>query len=591
MEPFNSESRSSSSLQPVVYAANVSSDVSLRGADDQSKPIQWIPCHRAVLAAQSTYFRSMFASQMKEAHEKQIQLKDIPHEILDQIVRYMYSSRISLEANYVLLLLESALFLEVIEIVGECQKFLKNIMNTGNWLTIQRTAEFLSCSDLINICDEFVVKNFSALSKCDDFLEINESKMVELIASDDLYAESEDEVADAVIRWLNSNPDQRLSHTGEILPLIRAPFLSAERYKLIRSIYMDPDQVSVEQFRKVTDDIIQHTPYQHRKSYKPILVGVGGEQRPKFVYRFEPSIEQWIPVRLLPQSPKSRSAYLPIVATLSGSVRIFDLIHGDGTARSCVWRFESDTDQWERLAPLPVGRCEGPLVVNEKVYVLVSGDESQSFLCYNEHSKEWDKCATVPKISLSSAMTVHDSGCIYMFGGHDVSYKVDKKGRLADSAYCFNPRDKTVKSLAKMPTKRYNSSAGVGPDGLIYVMGGIGAEHKRRFREFFVDCLEVYDPKTNEWEMKDVEKYDIPFSAARMFEFNGKLHCVGGCQSMAYYDAPRDRWMSVDGNLPHQLSGCSGYAAIPQHIVRKWTQQPGSCAHLKCSSGCSEDHW
>ncbi|XP_055353298.1 kelch-like protein 14 [Paramacrobiotus metropolitanus] len=276
-----------------------------------------------------------------------------------------------------------------------------------------------------------------------------------------------------------------------------------------------------------------------------------------------------------------------------GSVRIFDLIHDDGIARSCVWQYDSDTDQWERLTPLPDGRCEGPLVANEKTYVLVSGDESQSFLCYNEHSKEWDKCATVPgKICLSSAMTVHDNGCIYMFGGHDVSYKVDKKGRHSGSAYCFNTRDKTIKPLAKMPTKRYNCSAGVGPNGLIYVMGGIAAEHKRGFREIFVYCLEVYDPKTNEWEVEDVEKYDITFSAARMFTFGGKLHCVpGGCQSMAHYDALRDRWMSVKSDLPHQLSGCSGYAVIPQHIVRKWTQQPGSCAHLECASGCSEEHW
>ncbi|XP_055353289.1 kelch-like protein diablo [Paramacrobiotus metropolitanus] len=231
MEPISSKLSSPNFLQPDAVSPNVRSDVSLRGADEQSKPIQWIPCHRAILAAKSTYFRSMFASQMKESHEEQIQLQDMPHDILDQVVRYIYTAKIYLDASNVLLLLEFAIFLDVSEIVRACTEFLEGNMNTGNWLTVQRTAEFLSCRDIIKICKEFVVRNFSAVSRCDDFLQIGESQMIELIASDDLYAKSEDEVADAVIRWLNRDPAQRILCVGEILPLIRAPFLSAEHAK------------------------------------------------------------------------------------------------------------------------------------------------------------------------------------------------------------------------------------------------------------------------------------------------------------------------------------------------------------------------
>ncbi|XP_055353271.1 kelch-like protein diablo isoform X2 [Paramacrobiotus metropolitanus] len=582
MDPTSSEPSPSIFLQPVLNVPNDRFDVSLRGADDQSKPIQWIPCHRAILVAKSTYFRSMFASQMKDSHEEQIQLQDIPHEILDQIVRYIYTEEIALTTNNVLLLLESALFFDVTEIITACKEFLEKNMDTENWLATQRTAKSLSCRDIVEISEKFVVNNFSVVSRCDDFLKISESQMIKLIASDDLFAKSEDEVADAVMRWFNTDRTKRILGVGEILPLIRVPFLSAERAKTVRSMHMDQEKIPVDQSQKVMDGIIRQTPYQHRDSYKPILVAVGGDHRPKCVHRFDPVTKAWIPVRLLPPSQKKQPGNLPIIVTPSGSVLIYELIYDDAIARSCMWRYDSDTDQWERWTPLPVGRCEGPLVASEKVYVLVSGDQSQCFVCYNDTSKEWDHCGTFPgKVLLSSAMTVDDNGCIYKLGGHDHSYKVDKKGRLSDAAYCFDPRDKTIKTLAKMPSKRYKSCVAVGPDGLIYVIGGIRSEHMRKFKEFFVDCCDVYNPRTNQWQTKYAKRWAVSSDSTRLLTFDGKLHLFS--HTMVYYDAVQDSWTHF-ADRPPLLGEYCGYGLVPQHVVRKWMQQPGSCVNLDVHS-------
>ncbi|XP_055330782.1 kelch-like protein 20 [Paramacrobiotus metropolitanus] len=316
---------------------------------------------------------------------------------------------------------------------------------------------------------------------------------------------------------------------------------------------------------------------------------LGGDYRLKCVHRFDPVAKEWIPVRLLPPSQKKQPGNLPVIVTPSGSVLIYELIYDDVIARSSVWRYDSDSDQWERLTPLPVGRCEGPLVTNEKMYVLVSGDQSQCFMCYNELSKEWEAQATLPgKVLLSSAMTVGDNGCIYKFGGHDFSYKVDKKGRLSDAAYCFNPREKTIKTLPKMPSKRYQSCVAVSPDGLIYVIGGIGSKHKRKFKEFFVDCFEAYNPRTNQWQTKYAKQWAISSDFLRLITFDGKLHLFNN--TAMYYDATQDSWIHFAGLTP-LLGKCCGYGLVPQYVVRKWTQQPSSCVHLKCASGCSEDHW
>ena len=50
-----------------------------------------IPAHRVVLSAASDYFAAMFMSDLREAQEMEIEMKDIDPEALQSLVSYMYS--------------------------------------------------------------------------------------------------------------------------------------------------------------------------------------------------------------------------------------------------------------------------------------------------------------------------------------------------------------------------------------------------------------------------------------------------------------------------------------------------------------------
>jgi type II secretory pathway component PulM len=52
-------------------------------------------------------------------------------------------------------------------------------------------------------------RNFWDVAHGDEFLGLSSTKLVEFISSDELQVEREETVFQAVIRWLNHNPEQR----------------------------------------------------------------------------------------------------------------------------------------------------------------------------------------------------------------------------------------------------------------------------------------------------------------------------------------------------------------------------------------------
>ncbi|XP_055353047.1 kelch-like protein 3 [Paramacrobiotus metropolitanus] len=183
-------------------------DVSVRGADDPSRPVQWIACHRIVLMACSGWFRCMLRSPMQESTQNHIQLKSIPHDILGQLINSMYSRELSVDGSNALFLWQAADMLELSQIVEACKDFLRQSVDKTNWLTIQRGAKLLHCADLIQQCQAFALEYFTTVCHSGEFLEMDAAELSELIGADELNVEDEEQVADAVLRWLDHSPDR-----------------------------------------------------------------------------------------------------------------------------------------------------------------------------------------------------------------------------------------------------------------------------------------------------------------------------------------------------------------------------------------------
>lgn len=50
--------------------------------------------HKCVLDARSAYFSAMFSSEMKEKRENEVKIKDVSHEVMQEVLRFIYTGRV-----------------------------------------------------------------------------------------------------------------------------------------------------------------------------------------------------------------------------------------------------------------------------------------------------------------------------------------------------------------------------------------------------------------------------------------------------------------------------------------------------------------
>ena len=161
-----------------------------------------ISTHRAVLAASSPYFRAMFTTNMAEATQDVVTMKDIDPDVLDRIVEFIYTGHLDVTVDNVQDLLAAASLIQLESVQEICCEFLKEHLEPANCLGIRNFAEANGCTQLTEAVDVFARERFVDVYCGDEFLSHPCEHLISLISSDELNVTNEKEVYLAVIRWV-----------------------------------------------------------------------------------------------------------------------------------------------------------------------------------------------------------------------------------------------------------------------------------------------------------------------------------------------------------------------------------------------------
>ncbi|XP_055348235.1 kelch-like protein 21 [Paramacrobiotus metropolitanus] len=448
-------------------------DVAVRGAVDPEKPAEAIPCHRNVLMARSGWFRRMLRSQSKESQQNTIQLHNVPHDILQQLIDYMYSCEVSVSSSSnALLLLQAADLLEMRQIADICQLFLRKNLNLANWLSLYREAQQMSSTTLKEACQAFALEHFVSIAQSQDFLELDVAELKQLIASEELNAEKEQQVADAVVRWLGHSLPQRARCAVDLVRRIRTPLLAAE---YLASLSDTPAGQHVQQAVFSVAD----APSRVRSSYQPVIVFLRGyDTQKKFaehknaaeLYCLDPLTPSiWsVPCAVPPGSWGGPMLYM----VKDGRLRIYVLVDAIGQEDPCrLYMYDASVDQWTNVGKFSV-RDACLAAIHDRIYVM-GGD--RAMYAFDEEHRQLIAKAKMPTLLHGSATVAYD-GRLYVVGGMYWPSR-NASHRAATAAYCYDPARNVWEELAPMPTGRFGCRACVGPDGLIYVVDKAQCEH------------------------------------------------------------------------------------------------------------------
>lgn len=550
---------------------------------------QEFPVHKCVLTSFSPYFRAMFTAGLSETDKKVVQLQGVEPEMIRNLVEFAYTGSITINKHNVQNLLSAANLLEVLQVRDACCQFLDRNMDETNCLGIHCFAEVHACTELMHRAKSFVLKHFKDIVDGDEFLNISESKLIEIISSDELVVDREETVFYACTNWLKGQ--QRVPKCfHHVLTHVRLPLLTP--YFIHDVVQRTPAVMESAECRALVEEAKTFHLLPDRRGtgsssssgstagggrlvgtgrasdrMRPrlsagrtqVIVSVGGEDD-KVVMRsvefWDPSTRVWKTLACLPFAVSKHG----LVVSGQGKLYMAGGEYPDGSASRAMWRYDPVLNAWHEMAGMNVCRSELGLVMLDGCVYAVGGWEGRSRLDsverYDPESNSWEMVPPL-KMAVTSPAVVAFDGSLYVTGG-----AILEDGDGIELVQRLDNKTGSWVEMASMLIPRSGSAACVLGD-FIYVVGGWHASTEN------TNKVERYDVAKNKWEfvacMK--ERRYRPAAAA----IGNKLYVLGGEEGLdkhhdtiECYDPDTDSWTQAGF-----LTSCRSWLSAAPITIRK----------------------
>lgn len=250
--------------------------------------------------------------------------------------------------------------------------------------------------------------------------------------------------------------------------------------------------------------------------------------------------------------------------------------------------YSPSSDKWTAGKPMPTERSGAAAgVIDGKLYVVggrrrvVSSFYLDAMEVYDPDINEWLKLTPMPTARAGAAAGVID-GKLYVAGGCNPALP-DTFSTILE---VYDPKTDTWESKSPMSTARWLIRAGVINDKL-YVVGGLsGSIGDPRPNTQTYNVLEVYDPVSDSWEVKEpmLTKRYAPIVEV----INDQLYVVGGMYEgpfLSYsqnlynivevYDPQSDSWRTMTPMPTVRKLAASGVIGDRLYVVGGWNYEVG----------------
>ncbi|XP_038149368.1 kelch-like protein 6 [Cyprinodon tularosa] len=481
------------------------------------------PCHRAILAAASQYFRAMFCSGLKETHEKRVEIKGLDSGTMRSLLEYTYTSKALLTHSNVQGILEAASQFQFLRVVDACASFLSNSIHLETCVGILNLADRHALPMLKSRAQDFITSQFSQVVQQQDFLELPSESLEAILQRDDLDAKCEECVFVALMRWVRAKQDERYPFLASLLSHVRLPLLEPSYF--VEKVESD------ELIRRCTEAfyLLQEARMYHlsgrevvSERTKPrvqhflseVFLIIGGctkdERFISTVTCLDPLRRSRLEVARLPMTEmedESQNRKWVEFSCITFHNEVY--ISGGKETQHDVWKYNGALDKWIQIESLSSGRWRHKMAVHGgKVYALGGFDGVQrlaSVESYDPFHNRWTQ-VTPLAVGVSSFAAASFDRWIYVIGG-------GPNGKLAtDKVQCWEPGADSWELRAPIPIETKCTNA-VTFKNCIYVVGG--AMH----------AMYCYSPLSDSWSL--VTRLGERASCA-IAACNNKLFITGG---------------------------------------------------------------
>ncbi|XP_014783349.1 kelch-like protein 24 isoform X2 [Octopus bimaculoides] len=505
------------------------------------------PCHRAILAAGSYYFKSMFSSGMEETHKNSFTIKQIDPLVFGHVLHFIYTGSITITTGIVFELFSQSHMFQISTLVELCVQFFKEEISDSNCLCALSLSDAHAHKELYEFTKEYACKHFTSLIKDEDFLRLSGECVIDLLNDRRLNCTTESQVFEAAVKWLEYDIEHRKSFRYQMMTCVKFPLI-AQSYLL--DYVIKSNHMTCEKGQEMIEDAISfHTVPSRRNllqayqitprfafSYTEVAVLLGGRVADGLssdVEFYRPDTKEFVSLKPLPF--KKRNEYAAAV--------IGNEIYVSGGLRSPeLWKYDLTFHSWIRgNNMLQARRRHAMAVVDNNIYVLGGFDEE----CVLNTVEMWDSSSNKWTSTGKLLFAVENMGYvaygkyIYLFGGKNNDEVVTnvvqcydttthtcsivKNGLPAndmclsavvlnsqiyvvglEGVFRYTPLTGNWDILPEMRCARDFVSLAV-LDEKIYLFGGRCRGSKENL---YSDLIEVYNSKDNSWDV--VGKIPVP---------------------------------------------------------------------------------
>lgn len=185
-----------------------------------------IATHRLVLASFSSYFQAMFTNGLVESFERTVTLQDVDSQAVESLIDFAYTGKLDINTDNVQALMYACSLFQLSNLQQACSDFLQRQLHPSNCLGIRSFADVHSCSELRQASEKFINEHFNDVVQNEEFLLLSKDELSDILTSEDLNVECEEDVYHALICWVRQNLECRQCLLPELLGKIRLPLLS-----------------------------------------------------------------------------------------------------------------------------------------------------------------------------------------------------------------------------------------------------------------------------------------------------------------------------------------------------------------------------
>lgn len=363
-----------------------------------------------------------------------------------------------------------------------CEEFLSKEIDTENCLEIFKLARQFGCKILLEKCHPYVLEGFNGMWKTTEFDELDFDDVMSIVKDDDLDPVDEEQICEAVIRWVKADVKRREKHISSL-------------FRYVRLINITPEYLISELYTEdlLIDDVNCCNFLDEARDYHMLPARQNEFCSNRFYLRNSDDLEEVTMVITEYDMEKSGTFYQDA---------------------KCLWAYSFNQNKWFTLKPIPQDKNPGldfqVVTFRRDLYLAGGTENSKNLLHYDSERNEWNLCEVQMKRGRICHVMAAVRESIYIIGGKNPKAKEGKNVLGSVEEYSILGRKWRI--MGELVTAVHSAASMVIGDK-IYIIGGVDQNGQ------YVRDIQVFEIRTRECQVVgqlDLEQPVIVSSFGRL---------------------------------------------------------------------------